>query len=188
MLENILESEFPSLILAFLLLSPKRAFSKTEIVARTGVVPTKFDVGMAELLDQKYVKAVRRGDAVLYLLDSSNKLLNEVEKDLVKNYKPLEDEFTSVVRKLGDIKGAFLSGVLVGRVDLPVDLLIVGQVDEKKFADFLEKTKKLMEQDINYSVMSVDDFKVRKNTFDRFIKDIFDYPHLVLFDNTQKKK
>lgn len=187
MLENILESEFASLILAFLLLAPKRAFSKTEIVMRTGMLPAKFDVGILELLEQKYVKEVRRG-GVLYLVDVHNRLLSDIQKDLVKNYKPFDDEFTFVIKKLGEVRGAFLSGVLVGRVDLPVDLLIVGQVDEKKFADFLEKTKKLMEQDINYSVMSVDDFKVRKNTFDRFIKDIFDYPHLVLFDNTQKKK
>jgi hypothetical protein len=46
----------------------------------------------------------------------------------------------------------------------------------------------MMGQEINYSIMTEDEFKLRRDTFDRFIKDIFDYRHLVVVDNLTKKK
>jgi hypothetical protein len=72
--------------------------------------------------------------------------------------------------------------------ELPVDLLLVGKINLNKLADFLKAVEKMMQQEINYSVMSVDEFVQRRNTFDKFIKDIFDYPHLVVVDTLQKKK
>jgi hypothetical protein len=44
----------------------------------------------------------------------------------------------------------------------------------------------MMDQEINYSIMTEQEFKERKGTFDRFIKDIFDYKHLVVCDNLKK--
>ena len=99
-----------------------------------------------------------------------------------------QDELFSAIKKLGTIKAAFLSGVFCAQPTLPVDLLLVGKVNLKKLSDFLKATEDLMGQEINYSVMSVDEFLLRRNTFDKFIKDIFDYQHLVVVDELSKKK
>jgi hypothetical protein len=45
-----------------------------------------------------------------------------------------------------------------------------------------------MGQELNYSIMSEEEFINRRDTFDRFIKDIFDYPHLVILDKIRKPK
>ena len=68
-----------------------------------------------------------------------------------------------------------------------MDLLLVGKINLTKLAGFLKATEKLMGQEINYSVMTVEEFLLRRDTFDRFIKDIFDYRHLVVVDELSKK-
>ncbi len=45
----------------------------------------------------------------------------------------------------------------------------------------------MMGQEINYSVMTVEEFLLRRDTFDKFIKDVFDYRHLVVVDDLNKK-
>ena len=45
----------------------------------------------------------------------------------------------------------------------------------------------MMGQEINYSIMTEKEFLLRRDTFDRFIKDIFDYPHLTIVDSLPKK-
>jgi hypothetical protein len=70
----------------------------------------------------------------------------------------------------------------VGRTELPVDLLLVGKVSLNKLEKFLATTKKLTNNEINYSIMTREEFELRRDTFDRFIKDIFDYPHIVVYD------
>ena len=182
MLETILESNYGSLILAFLLLAPARAFAGVELTARLGIPGQKFNEAMLELLEHGYVREIVRKKQCYYLVRDQNPLLAEVQKDLLKHYRPYEDELVPAVKKIGDIQSVFLSGVFVGNPDLPVDILIVGVADEEKLQKFLENCTKLMGQEINYSVMSPEEFKVRRNTFDRFIKDIFDYRHVVLFD------
>jgi hypothetical protein len=46
----------------------------------------------------------------------------------------------------------------------------------------------MMGIEINYSIMSLDEFKNRRDTFDRFLKDIFDYRHLAVIDNTNTRQ
>ena len=87
-----------------------------------------------------------------------------------------------------EIKAAFLSGIFCGHQNLPVDILLVGKVNLNKLSDFLKAAEKMMGQEINYSVMTVGEFVQRRDTFDKFIKDIFDYRHLTVVDELSKKR
>jgi hypothetical protein len=63
----------------------------------------------------------------------------------------------------------------------------VGKINLSKLSDFLKAAEKMMGQEINYSVMTVEEFLQRRDTFDKFIKDVFDYRHLVVTDELSKK-
>jgi len=109
-------------------------------------------------------------------------------KDFWKKSGPKQqDELFSAIRRLGDVRAAFLSGIFCGEPNLPVDVLLVGRVNLKKLSEFLKAAEKMMGQDINYSVMSVEEFVQRRDTFDKFIKDIFDYRHITVLDSLAKK-
>ncbi|MCX6797178.1 MAG: transcriptional regulator, partial [Candidatus Doudnabacteria bacterium] len=70
----------------------------------------------------------------------------------------------------------------------PVDLLLVGRVNLKKLHEFLKAAEKMTGQEINYSIMTGQEFILRRDTFDKFIRDVFDYRHLVVCDNLKKRK
>ncbi len=52
----------------------------------------------------------------------------------------------------------------------------------------MKQSKNMLGFDINYSIMTPEEFQLRIDTFDRFIKDIFDYPHIVVVNNLVKTK
>lgn len=186
--EDILDSKYGSELLAFLLLAPARCFSHKELAKRLGISENNLANTLQQFLDEDLVLHFTRDKSPLYIVNQRHKLLLEIKASLVKNQKPYEDELFSTITKLGDIKAAFLSGAFTGQPQLPVDLLLVGKINLTKLDLFLKQCKVMLGIDINYSIMTPDEFELRINTFDRFLKDIFDYAHLVVVDKVTKTK
>ena len=185
---DILDSKYGSELLAFLLLAPARSYSAKELSKRLTFNERVLNPLLQEFLDDSIIDQIVRDRAKLYIINQKHKLLPEIKASLVKNQKPYEDELFSAIAKLGDIKAAFLSGVLTGQPNLPVDLLLIGKVNLTKLDTFFKQCKVMMGIDVNYSIMTPDEFQMRIDTFDRFIKDIFDYPHIVVVDKLSKAK
>lgn len=185
---DILDSDHGSELLAFLLLAPARSYSLKELAGRLQITEKILSPLLQEFLDDSMIKQIIRNGAKLYIINQRHKLLPEIRTSLAKNQKPYEDELFVAIAKLGEVKAAFLSGALTGNPELPVDMLIVGKVNLSKLDTFLKLSKTVLGFDMNYSVMTPDEFQLRRDTFDRFIKDIFDYPHLVVVDKLTKVK
>ena len=81
------------------------------------------------------------------------------------------------------LKLAIISGKLVVGSSSAVDLLLVGDdmsaVTIKNLVKKIEKDRKI---EINYAVISYDDFYYRMSVKDRFIMDIVRNKHSVLVD------
>ena len=81
------------------------------------------------------------------------------------------------------LKLAIISGKLVVGSSSAVDLLLVGDdmsaVTIKNLVKKIEKDRKI---EINYTVISYDDFYYRMSVKDRFIMDIVRNKHSVLVD------
>lgn len=183
---DILDSNQSSEILAFLLLAPPRSYSTKELAKRLRFSDRTISNVLRQFEQDNMVKQVTRGKTKLYVINLKHKLLPEIKASLIKNQKPYEDELFTAINKVGEIKAAFLSGAFTGQPQLPVDLLLVGKVSLTKLDTFLKQCKNMLGIDINYSIMTPDEFKLRVNTFDRFIKDVFDYPHVVVVDKINK--
>jgi DNA-binding Lrp family transcriptional regulator len=185
---DILDSTHGSELLAFLLLAPPRSYSAKELAKRLHISEKTLSKLLDEFLEDSMLKQFTRDRVRLYIVNQKHKLLPEIRASLVKNQKPYEDEFFTAIGKLGEVKAAFLSGALTGKPELPVDLLLVGKANLTKLEIFLKNCRTMLGIDLNYSVMTPDEFQLRRDTFDRFIKDVFDYPHIVVFDNLHKGK
>jgi hypothetical protein len=187
MLEDLIDSKIDSEILSFFLSAPARAFSIIEISKRLKIPNLKAAHVLNKLSLAGLLKSFSKKTKKYYILNEKYKLLPEIKSYWQKNGLKYQDELFLAIKKLGEVKAAFLSGIFTGQPNLPVDLLIVGKVNLKKLSDFLKGAQAMMGQEINYSIMTVDEFILRRNTFDRFIKDIFDYHHLVVADELTKK-
>ncbi len=188
MLEEIIDSKTDSGILSFFLSMPERSFSVLEVSRRLHTPYLKTAHSLAKLASVGLLAVFSKKSKKYYYINSHYKLLPEIKNFWAKNSQKGKDELFSAIKRLGDVRAAFLSGIFTGYPNLPVDVLLVGKINLKKLSDFLKAAEKMMGQEINYSVMTVDEFLQRRNTFDKFIKDVFDYRHLVVTDELSKKK
>ena len=188
MLKDIIDSKHDSAVLSFFLVAPERAFSPIEIGKRLNIPHLKLLHALNKLAQHGQLLSFSKKSKKYFMVNAKYQLMPEIKHYLLKNGPSYQDELFSAIKKLGEVKAAFLSGLFTGYGNLPVDLLLVGKINLKKLSEFLPNLEKLMGQEINYSVMTVDEFILRRNTFDKFIKDIFDYRHLVVVDEITKKK
>jgi hypothetical protein len=186
MLKELIDSKIESLILAFFLAAPGRAFSVIEISRRLNIPHLKAAHALGRIAVAGPIVSFSKRGKKYFMLNKRYHLLPEIKNILLKKFPKYQDELFSAIKKVGDIKAAFLSGIFTGQSNLAVDILLVGKINLKKLDSFLRSAEKMVGQEINYSLMTPKEFQLRRDTFDRFIRDIFDYPHLVVCDSLKK--
>lgn len=186
-LNEIIEAKYEPEILTFLLLAPPRAFYSDEIAIRLGINRLKVEEILNGMTASGQVLGFQKKGKKYYLLQHSFKPFAELRSALIKDRLKYEDEFYVLLAKLKDVKAVFLSGLLVGNLEAPVDMLLVGKVNADIFKKVLEALEKMMGQELNYSIMTEEEYWLRQNTFDKFMKELFDYSHLTVFNNLKSK-
>lgn len=187
MLEEILNSKPRFNLLSFLFVAPPRSFSATELSKRLALSRSKVIHTLNSLAKEGMINEFSKRGKKYYLLNTRHLSYPEIKHYLLQKRVRYEDELINAIKKLGKIKSAFLSGIFAGYSHLPVDVLLVGKVNLKQLDGFLKRVEKVMGQEINYSIMSPKEFTDRRDTFDRFIKDIFDHRHIVVVDSLKSK-
>ncbi|MCB9819879.1 transcriptional regulator [Candidatus Nomurabacteria bacterium] len=92
------------------------------------------------------------------------------------------DGLTREVQSLQSIKLAVLSGVFVSGSGSQIDLLLVGSPTKKKVKELIDILESHEGREINYSVLSYDEFYYRLSIRDRFITELVGGRHVILDD------
>jgi len=92
------------------------------------------------------------------------------------------DEYTSAVKAIAGIRVAIFSGVLVRGSISKVDVVLVGNLSPAKVKVAMKVIEKGEGRDINYSVLSYDEFYYRLSIRDKFITEILAGKHTVVID------
>ncbi len=87
-----------------------------------------------------------------------------------------------LVEGLTGLRLAILAGVLVKGSASAVDLLLVGNISPVKLKNVIKQIEKLEARELNYSVLSYDEFYYRLSVRDKFITEILKGKHTVLAD------
>lgn len=88
----------------------------------------------------------------------------------------------TLLEDLGGVRLALLAGVLVRGSASTVDLLIVGNASSVKVSNLVKHIEKTEGREINYTILSYDDFYYRLSVRDKFITEILNGKHAVLLD------
>ena len=100
-------------------------------------------------------------------------------RNLVLNAAPVDKEaMIKEINTIGRIKLVVFSGIFTNHENSRVDLLLVGDsMKETKLDKVLKNIEAEMGKEIVYAVFKTDDFMYRLGMYDRFIRDILEYPH-----------
>jgi hypothetical protein len=96
-------------------------------------------------------------------------LFHEVRSLLLKAHVFLERQVDQEILKLGDVRYLAFLGAFVGMRNQLVDLFIVGTVDDTKLKQLMAETGKELEFEINYTCLTPQEFRYRKEIADRFV-------------------
>jgi len=92
------------------------------------------------------------------------------------------DEWHDLIGSLSGVRIAVMAGVLVKGSASAVDLLLVGDVPPAKLKSVMKQIEKSEGRELNYSVLSYDEFYYRLSVRDKFITEILNGKHAVLVD------
>ncbi|MEK9161298.1 MAG: hypothetical protein AAB822_00900 [Patescibacteria group bacterium] len=100
-------------------------------------------------------------------------------RSLVLNAAPVNKEaMIKEINTIGRIKLIVFSGIFTNHENSRVDLLLVGDsMKETKLDKVLKNIEAEIGKEIVYAVFKTEDFMYRMGMYDRFIRDILEYPH-----------
>lgn len=99
-----------------------------------------------------------------------------------------EATWQHLLENLTGLRLAILSGVLVKGSTSSVDILLVGNLSPVKVKNALKQIEKFEARELNYSVLSYDEFYYRLSVRDRFITEILNGKHAILVDTDKVLK
>lgn len=174
MLTDLIVSRVRVKILQLFFLSVGEMYHVREIVRRTDEEINAVRRELAHLEKVGMMSKDRRANRLFYVLRKDYPLYNDLLYLLVKTTR-LGGDILKQRSKLGKIKFAMISGKFAR--NLPhnpsdVDLLIVGKVVLPELSIIVRQEEVKREREINYTVMTDEEFEFRKRRRDPFIVDI----------------
>jgi predicted nucleotidyltransferase len=129
---------------------------------------------MNRMEDVKLLKSEKRGNRKYFSLNFDHPFFNEL-LSLVHKTFGLGGAITRHENKIGDIEYAILTrsytrGIRMGTHD--VDLVVVGDIELAFLSDLVEKEEDRIEREINYTVLTNKEFKLRKKRRDNFVMEL----------------
>jgi hypothetical protein len=92
------------------------------------------------------------------------------------------EEYGSMLDGITSLRLAVFAGILIPGSTTSVDIVLVGNIAPTKVKAFIKTIEKAEGREINYSVLSYDEFYYRLSIRDRFITEILNGKHSVVID------
>lgn len=174
MLTDLIISRVRVKILQLFFLSPGKIFHVREVVRRCDeeINAVRRELGHLEKIG--LMSKEHRANRLFYALRHDYSLFYELLGLLVKTTGMGGEIIKNKVR-LGKVKfvmisGSFARGVVKG--GNTVDLLVVGKIVLPELSQIVKEEEARREKEINYTVMSEEEFEFRKKRRDPFVLDV----------------
>jgi hypothetical protein len=123
-----------------------------------------------------------------YQLDPACPMCPELQALFAKDRHPIEQDFARRLSTVGSVSYLAFTGFFVGSTSAPTDLLIVGRVDQDKLVPLMRNFERELGREVNYTVMTVAEFRYRKEIADRFLYAVLDESKAVLVDTIAQER
>lgn len=120
-------------------------------------------------------KAVKRAG---YQVNRNFALYDELRSLFIKASPDSFPQIKKDLRRVGRINFALIAGSFLNMEGARVDMLVVGErIDLERLTNFIKDLEAGMGKEIRYVLLSREEFLYRYEMYDRFLRDILDYPH-----------
>lgn len=123
-----------------------------------------------------------------YVANAQYPLLQEVRSLLTKAHVLTEWKLHAQLQKIGELKYLAFLGIFSGQRNSPVDVFIVGDMETEPVRNLMQHLEKGLGFEINYTLMSSQDYKYRTDMADRFLESIIQSPKTVVVNKLEDRK
>lgn len=182
MLERLFTSKSRVKILGFLLLNSTGEFHLREIARQTGVSAPYVKREMANLVALGLVLKRSQGNLVLFKLNRDSVIAEELKRIFLKT-ESLGQFIRDSLGEIGEIKfaliyGSFARGEEGERSD--IDLLVVGDVNERRMLGIIEKVEEHTGREVNYIAWTEDEFERKAREGVPLLDEIVNTPVIMI--------
>lgn len=169
-------------LLRLFLLNPAAVFSVPEVARRAKSPVAMVRKEVIGLVDGGVVKKAKGG----WQLDGSFQFMDPLRSILVSGESYSREDILRRFKNTGRLKLFVLSGVFLNDEASRADLLLVGDNLKRTLIDRSIRTiESEIGRELRYSILETEEFKYRVGVYDKFIRDILDYPHERLIDRLE---
>jgi hypothetical protein len=196
MIEQLFGSKTRVKLLQLFMSNPNRAFYVREITRKVDEQINSVRRELANLLSIGIIKSEEADNRLYYEVNqtyqhyeslkaifSGKKGAKKVDVQIVAEAGP-----ASKIVELGSVELALLTGGFTRDNKVGVDLIIVGDVNRTKLGHFIDAMQAEENREIDYVVLSPEDFDYRRDVNDRFISDVMSAKKTVLIDTKGRIK
>ncbi|MBI3963628.1 MAG: hypothetical protein HY341_01385 [Candidatus Kerfeldbacteria bacterium] len=183
MLEQLFSSRTRVKLLRLFLSNPDESFYVRELTRRIKERINSVRRELANLEEIGVVHSETVNRKRYYRADTSFLLYRELRALILKAQVALERSMASEIQKVGHIRYMALTGVFTNVPEAKTDLLIVGQINRRRLKALMKKFQTGFSRELNYTAMSMQEYKYRRDVTDRFLYSVLDNPKIVLIDD-----
>jgi hypothetical protein len=124
-----------------------------------------------------------------YMTNPDFPLLPEMTSLIIKAQLMLEKHLDQEIQEYGDVRYLAFLGMFIGKPKAPVDIFIVANgFDADRLRDTLQGMEHDLGTEINFSVMTPEEFAYRKEMTDKFLYAILEAPKNVVVDTLHSRQ
>lgn len=193
MIEQLFGSKTRVKLLQLFMNNPNRAFYVREITRKVDEQINSVRRELANLLRIGIIKSISKDNRLYY--EVSQKYLHyKALRSIFTNKKSISSSSVKLpetgvagkIASLGAVELAILTGSFTRDTKAGVDLLIVGDVNHNKVTKLVEEMEQEEGHEINFAVITPEDFQYRLDVKDRFISNVLAAKKTVLIDTKKR--
>ncbi|MDD5629711.1 MAG: nucleotidyltransferase domain-containing protein, partial [Elusimicrobia bacterium] len=179
---GLFKSKARRALLALFFTNPDQEYFPRQLERLSGVFVGNLQRELIPMEQAGLLKARRLGKLKLYRLNRQHPLYPELSS-LVAKTAGLEEMLRSRLAAVEGIQAACIYGSFAAkqaRSRSDVDVLILGQVDEKALIGAVRSLEKVLQREINYTLYTPDQWRKRKAAKDSFVLEVLKRPRIHL--------
>lgn len=189
MLEHLFSSRTRVKLLKKFLLNPDRKYYVRELTREVGERINSVRRELGNLERMGLLITFNQHQRKYYQTDKDFLLFSELTALIIKAQSLLEDKIIEKIKKLAGIRYCVLTGRFVNNEEVQTDILVVGNnLPLAKLKEVIRSLQKNFDQEINYTIMSVQEFRHRSEMTDKFIYSIVNGPKITVVDKIFRTK
>ncbi|HLM84522.1 MAG TPA: hypothetical protein VK254_04940 [Candidatus Bathyarchaeia archaeon] len=175
---QLFESRVRARLIKFFMLNDKREYSSQDVVNKNKMSSAQTARELHRFEKMKMVIVRTKKGKKFYQTNAGFIFYPELKNLVVKSNTMPECRSLSQIKHLGKVKLALTSGVFLNYPKGRADLLLVGdEMSRAKLKHLLENLEAEVGKEINYSLMSAEEFKYRTDMLDKFIMEFLEGPY-----------